>query len=308
MKCNGLVLCVLVVIGGLEACQNSAVSNSGSIPNDSVLNARWSELHAATTMPSVSIALPDETDKAYWKCAYVHQSDGTENFNELDNQKTRRVCIEGKTLILDTQSDPQHLCDLLCYDAGGGLRGANNNLKSVELSAETVIIRGRIRLPECNLTINARRLIFDDSNGISQIDTSPLDFQGDPPGAQRNADINGSMKMRGVTGKAVAAGAGNITLNLQEVIFDKSKPIRFILQGGRGQNGGQGLTGPPGPFLSSVPGEPSNLIYLIVYLNRQKQNEYGTSTDSLPMPAIRKTRCCASCWSNWRWPTCVWPS
>ena len=139
-------------------------------------------------------------------------------FNGELDKITESIVISGRVLIFEAEHD-------------NGLWESYHEYKTLqdlELHADTVIIRGALRLPQTNVTIYARELRFEDTNGTTSIDTSPYSL-----------DVPALPKVGGFSGNP----GGDITLHLASFFLDESDDERFILHGGVGQKGGQGTRG-----------------------------------------------------------------
>ena len=113
---------------------------------------------------------------------------------------------------------------------------------SLTICADTVIIRSKLLLPETHVTIYARKLIFEDvGEEVSCISTSPL-----PYNIQQGENATKSTPAKdGIAGR----DAGNLSLYLQTLKTPEglpNKPERFDLRGGTGQDAGHGLDGDNG--------------------------------------------------------------
>jgi len=109
---------------------------------------------------------------------------------------------------------------------------------------DTLEISGELSLPEYEVAIYARRLIFKDQGCIN---TSPLNWTMD-----KAADYNPSAKTGGANGaEGRHAGKQSIFINeLQET--DHASIKRFICRGGRGQHAGLGKDGADGTSYYTV--------------------------------------------------------
>lgn len=114
--------------------------------------------------------------------------------------------------------------------------GDRDDLKSLEIIAERVVVRSPVRLKQTQVTIWARQLAFE---GEGQIKTTPEE-KPESPGS------NGTGGLAGADGLP----AGNVTLNIGEWVTD-SPGIKFDLTGGQGQPGGPGQHGANGSSIST---------------------------------------------------------
>lgn len=143
---------------------------------------------------------------------------------------TRTINIAGKRLVFEA-GHPNGLYESF---------NENDDIKSLTISAETVIIRSPFHLPQTDVTIYARELRFEDppgNLGLARLDTTP-----------RSLTIRPGQFQNGAHGH----DAGNITLHAERfVIFPMTScQSRFILDGGNGQPAGLGQNGTDG---NSVP-------------------------------------------------------
>lgn len=135
--------------------------------------------------------------------------------------------------------------------------------KKLQVICDTLTITCRWWLPECDVEIFARKLIFQ---GTGCIDTSPL-----PWAVDKAADATN--KQAGRTG-AHGRSAGDITVLVGEVVLpenDRSK--RLIARGGNGQGGGRGISGTEGR------NSPSNRLDIGgVYTHERSHTDTGVRT------------------------------
>ena len=164
-----------------------------------------------------------------------------QNINGVDHF-AKRVSISGKTVLFDKNIGA-------LYSFSG-----RDDIKEMTISAETVIIRDPLHLPQTAVTINARMLLFEDRSGggpdeLASIITTPRTKET----PARSAQDTGSVPDSGLPGLP----AGNITANISEVVsLDEngaaSMVPRFVLAGGQGQKGGIGKAGTNGTPVASV--------------------------------------------------------
>lgn len=102
-----------------------------------------------------------------------------------------------------------------------------NDVRSVEIIAEYVIIRDPMKAKQCDVTIWARELTFE---GDGKIITTPRELTESPGESGKGAD---------------GLPAGDVTLNIGAIQTD-GPGLRFDLRGGKGQVGGPGAHGGPG--------------------------------------------------------------
>jgi hypothetical protein len=199
----------------------------------------------------------------------------TERFEPSYAERARRrVFISGKKIVLD-DGDPNNL--VKTYNG-------RIDLKDLFIYAEHLVVSSRLSLPHANIQIFARKLEFQDKDGIvASLNISPCGEENsiaDPlrkqcvPWTVGQSAINpGGRDAKGTEypeGKKAADGAngidaGAISVFIDEYIINGSQkepssrggesitPPRFILDGGVGQTGGLGVQGDHGstiPFLT----------------------------------------------------------
>ncbi len=154
----------------------------------------------------------------------VTQSLGkTKEMHNGVEQPLRDVQISGKRIVFATGNP--------LYERFNGAR----DLKSVTITAETVVIRSPLMLPGTNVTIYARELRFEDTAGKASLDTTPKDYS--TGASQFSAGLQGQK-------------GGDIVLRIQSFFSNPGVPVRLIASGGKGQNPGQGRAGSPKPALT----------------------------------------------------------
>jgi hypothetical protein len=150
-------------------------------------------------------------------------------FNAAEKSQTRTVTISGKTVVFE----PTHANGLFERFVHVGGSTTNTDITQMTIIAETVVIGGRVRLPQADVTIYAKTLEFRDipqANG--QLDTTPLDWR-IVPGKSSNG-------RKGET-------AGSIRLHVEHVHLPSDALAqaipRFVLNGAKGQAAGAGAPG-----------------------------------------------------------------
>jgi hypothetical protein len=106
------------------------------------------------------------------------------------------------------------------------------DLKSMEIIAETIVIRSLLRLKQTALTIRARNLIFADNGKLQTTPDEKLESAG-PGSAGGLPGTNG-------------LPAGDVFLHVQTLANDTTNDVVIDLTGGRGQPGGPGAHGAEG--------------------------------------------------------------
>ena len=145
-----------------------------------------------------------------------------------DTTTTYDVSISGKTLVIERGHDN----NLFDFDD-------RKNIARFSLSADTVIVRSPLRLPQTDVTIYANELRFEDKvpEEFASISTTPDNFRkvADSP----NEGLPGLQ-------------AGDLTLYINSFHSDPGTDTRFILEGGKGQGGYLGRDGNSGNSLKTV--------------------------------------------------------
>lgn len=155
-------------------------------------------------------------------------------FNAATRNSVRKITIIGKAIVFEEN----HANELWGYHD-------NEDIQSMTIHAETLIIRGALRLPQTNLEIYCTEIRFEDSDGVfSSLSTEPRSSAGQPA--------------KQVDGRA-GHNAGSLTLFTDAVTAEGSEP-RFLLKGGNGERAGQGIPGSKGASRSTVK-EIKNGIY-----------------------------------------------
>jgi hypothetical protein len=119
---------------------------------------------------------------------------------------------------------------------------------SLTICCDTLEIRGEFSLPEANVSIFARRLIWADD--AASINTSPLSWT---VNKARNAS-DGTPGQKGAEGR----NAGSLQIFVRESTPAKDA-ARFVTCGGRGQDPGAGKDGTDGDWKSSYGSYPFNI-------------------------------------------------
>lgn len=185
--------------------------------------------------------VPDPASRDYTFVAEV-DNDEPEPFN-CETRPTRSVTISAKTLVLEAGTWP--------YDSYNDCK----HIKTMEIFAETLIIRSPLNLPQTTVTIGARELRFEDPPGAAVqacINTTPDSLTTRPAGTQ------------GTNGKD-GLEAGDILLFVESFHSGSTLDTRFILKGGNGQAAGEGRDGRDGTKMKTLWGEdPEHTVYIEV--------------------------------------------
>lgn len=149
----------------------------------------------------------------------------------------RDVSITGKTVVFAQG----HASLLWNYDN-------NEDLRSMTIRAETLVVRGGLRLPGTNLAIYARRVVFDD---VPEMPASSISTVPRSSGLQPAPTVNG---------RAGQAG-GSLELFAANMIGGGARP-RFLLNGGDGERAGQGRPGAAGADRATIKSIQNGLIIM----------------------------------------------
>ena len=152
---------------------------------------------------------------------------GNVYFNAADRTSLRKIAVIGKSVVFEEG----HANELWGYQD-------NEDIQSMTIHAETLIIRGALHLPQTNLEIYATEVRFEDKEGQdpSAISTEPVSSAGQPA--------------KYAAGRA-GHNAGSLTLFADAITAEGSEP-RFVLKGGNGERAGQGSAGSKGASRSTV--------------------------------------------------------
>ncbi len=116
--------------------------------------------------------------------------------------------------------------------------------KALRIACDTLEIRGELSLPECNIKIHARRVLFREGGSIN---TTPLDWA-----MERAADFDLKKKKGGANG-AKGRNAGSFELFIGTIdTADGETVTRFVGRGGGGQAAGIGRNGENGTNMASI--------------------------------------------------------
>lgn len=148
--------------------------------------------------------------------------------SDEDQQKlaiqTRHVTVSGVRLVLE-QGDKRD--SLFARLSGSKAGNGRKDLKRVTLCADEIVVRSRLELPGTELTIFARKLIFEKEG---QIITTP-----------RFVSLEATQRMQAHKGQ----DAGNIHLYVQQLEMP-GDTVRLVTAGGQGQAAKPGLPGENG--------------------------------------------------------------
>ncbi|MBM3882655.1 MAG: hypothetical protein FJ387_23520 [Verrucomicrobia bacterium] len=176
------------------------------------------------------LGVPDPASRDYLAITDLKAATATP-FNHAQ-RPTRVVTIAGKEVVI-RKGHANRL-----YESYHG----NEDIREFYVRAETLIVGSPFRLPSTRLVIQARRLEFQDfDREASHLSTEPPAYPSSAASASGN-DTKGRDGSPGLKG-----GDMEVYAEVVELVGTYGRPVpRFILNGGRGQNGGPGRTGNAG--------------------------------------------------------------
>lgn len=144
----------------------------------------------------------------------------------------------------------------------------NADLHRLDIEADSVIIRGTLHLPQTEVRISARRLVFQDADPANpaRIDTTPLAWPtAASDGNERNTPSPGNNGLR----------AGDIHLALDQLVADGG--VRLVMNGGPGQDPERGRDGDDGTSVASRTHKINNRRYTnVVYVQTHRVQSSAT--------------------------------
>ena len=148
-------------------------------------------------------------------------------FNTVLDRQVENVVISGKTVIFDA-ADRSNLIQRF---------NGRQDIETLNIYAETLIIRSRLEFPQTRIQIFAKDLRFEDQPGsaAAALITTPISISTEP-GVGENG-IDGS-------------DGGAVSVFVQSFQPTSGPFKRFILSGGDGQHAGKGQAGRNGPALA----------------------------------------------------------
>ncbi len=213
----------------------------GGVLQSQQFTIRTNEIRSEFELVTEAGELPDAAD---YVVVSDESLDGDVFFNGVEREKTRRVEISGKEVSL-IPGNANGLFERFVHTGGV----ANSDIRELSIYAETVIVGGKLWLPGTDITIYAKELIFRDENGTAEINTTPLDFQSAAANAQLLPPDSTSHIWRSIPGVNGEFGqdAGDVKLQIEKLTTpdsdSDSTTNRFVLRGGKGQQGGNGHDG-----------------------------------------------------------------
>jgi hypothetical protein len=174
---------------------------------------------------------PDEPDRSLYVESREEDA-GSEFFNaSTEKLALKKVYVSGLDLIFDPGKDGHSFTG---YDE------SPQNIKEMHITADRLIIRQRMHLPQTDVFVTARELIMEgDGEDAGAIDTTPKPHKQAAENGNRNDPEN---PVPGTDGKDGAKG-GDIQLNIGSIKLPSGNKPRFILKGANGQAAGEGLPG-----------------------------------------------------------------
>ncbi len=152
-----------------------------------------------------------------------------------------------------------------------------DDIESMAIYADQVVIRGALHLPETDVTIYARELRFEDEGGTAQLITTPLKAPGKVLDGVRGHD------------------AGDVQLHVGSV-YAPGNGVRLVLRGGDGQDpqvgsNGAALTGPAAQTYGTLTDTFSVTCFPLA----------PKSASALPARCVyyKVDECCAGCREKW---------
>lgn len=156
----------------------------------------------------------------------VEETDGQNLYFNAAHRDTKQISVQGIQVVYDPGS----------LDHSLAIIEGREDIYSLDINADVVIIRQRMHVPGTNVTIKARELRFE---GSGQINTTPTSKAVPAPSGNRNNPNNPVPGSDGAHGNH----AGNITLSIDVFHVPPGNMKRFILDGAKGQDAGQGMDG-----------------------------------------------------------------
>lgn len=179
---------------------------------------------------------PDPLDTHYVKHSVTPDGDGSEHH-----------VVSGMKLVIGGPDDRKKLHQMFHMDRSSSKMPADqataSRFKTLTLCADHLVIHDELSMPETDIHIYAREITFE---GQAKIDTSPLDWQ--RPKA-RGADETGGKGDDGANGRK----AGDIRAFYEQLNASGEVVKRFVLQGGQGQDAGEGKQWTAGRSFRSIP-------------------------------------------------------
>jgi hypothetical protein len=175
-----------------------------------------------------SKGIPDPESK-YYLVVTEEVNDTKESFNWVP-RATRTINISGKTVVFEEG-----------HEQGLSSYSNSQDIKQMNIYAETLIIKSPLRLPQTEVNIFAKELRFEDTNStgnvieMASICTTPVNCLFSEPNGVTPTDAaeDGENGLKG----------GNINLNIESLYTQSVCIPRIITSGSPGQKGGNGKHG-----------------------------------------------------------------
>jgi hypothetical protein len=185
--------------------------------------------------------------------------------------------IAGRILLFNAELDDRGICE---YSAQGDADPRFDTINKVIIYADSLVIHESLRFPGCDVTIYARKLVFD--NPAACVNTSPYESTAinsgpDPSDDGKNAGyvhlyvgdmqmgpglhfiLNGGKGQSATPGAGVPPGHGGDGGELQTPVYISGSNYRFN-RGASGEHAVDSLMGSKGEYLK-VEYEPTNWIH-----------------------------------------------
>lgn len=187
---------------------------------------------------------PDPASSLYLHRTVRPNADGSEDH-----------LVTGVRVVFDRSRDANGLHLSYHVDRGRKLPDEpdpKGTVRRLTICADQLVIRGGLSLPETDVTLFARELIFEDLEGEPGcIDTSPLAYA-----LEKAPDAQRATKAPGGDGRP-GRRAGSVTAYLRTIRVPPETATlpRFVMRGGSGQHAGLGENGPAGEDRSYIYGQ-----------------------------------------------------
>ncbi|MCB1763343.1 MAG: hypothetical protein KDI27_09425 [Gammaproteobacteria bacterium] len=222
--------------------------------------------------------LPSPASTLYLATTVTHNADESENHT-----------VSGVRMVFDRENDENGLMARYHVDRSKASLPneptTKGTIHALTLIADEIVICGELSLPETNLSLFARRLVFRPQAACAgRIDTSPLSYKLD----------RAANSAHGAHGRK----GGDITVYAGVVEGGYPSGIKFSTRGSNGQSAGYGKDGAKGD---------DNTQFI-------DQADYGSLHYSFDPPAIHfDLLCCAGGThgmdeDSWHWGSLTWPT
>ena len=183
--------------------------------------------------------VPNPSDTFYFKRSVEKNADGSENH-----------VLSGVTLHIGGAEDINRIHDMYHRDPSSTMPALppeqipwEGHVKNLTFCVDRLILHESFSVPETHVHLFARELIFVDSpDSTTQLITSPLPWSIQKAKDGKESDTSGGQGENGIHGRT----AGNLHLHVRNLIEEGPTKVRFILDGGKGQDAGEGTEGENG--------------------------------------------------------------